>query len=869
MILICQNLRNNLQHPNEYIRGVTLRFLCRIREEELLEPLVPSVLANLEHRHSYVRKSAVLALAAIYRLPKGELLAPDAPELVERLLQQEQDASARRNAFAMLATADPDRALAYLFANADRVVEWGDVLQAAALDLVRRVCAARPEQKPRLIKVALALLAARSPAVLYDTASTLVALSAAPTAVRAAAGCFARLLVGQSDINVKLVALDRLEALKARHPEVVAELLMDLLRALATPNLDVRRRVLEVALDLVAARSVAAVVGVLRKEAARTQSHELEGAAEYRSLLVRAIHRCAVRFPAVAASVLHLLMDFLADAGAGAGSGLDVAHFIREIAETNPALHDDIVARLLDTFPTVRAPRVAACALWVLAEHCASSAEAAGALEMLRGCLGPLPLVREAGAAEGEGPEAAAAAADAAAAVAPPARAARPAVLPDGTYATQTAIPTGEERAAATPAGRGDEAVPSLRAALLGGDFFLGAVLASALTKLVLRLRANGDAPEAELNRRAAEAMLVIAAAMRLGESPGAAAHPLDDDSRARMATCLRVLAAPPGEAAGAAAVWLEGSRAAFQRLLADKAAREAAEARREAAALEAQPDEAIEFRALKSRRGAGGAADGAASAEAELAAATGAAEAGGAAGAARLARVVQLTGLSDPIYAEAYVTVHRYDIVLDVAVVNRSAATLQNVTLELATMGDLRLVERPASHTLAPGAARTIRANIKVSSTETGAIFGNLAFEPAGKAERAVVVLNDVHIDIMDYIAPAACADAAFRAMWAEFEWENKVAVNTAIADPRAFLAHIAASTNMRVLTPAAALEGECGYLAANLYARSVFGEDALVNVSVEVLPEGRLGGYIRIRSKTQGIALSLGDKLIVKSKG
>jgi hypothetical protein len=49
-ILICQNLRNNLQHPNEYIRGVTLRFLCRIHEEEIIEPLVPSILANLEHR---------------------------------------------------------------------------------------------------------------------------------------------------------------------------------------------------------------------------------------------------------------------------------------------------------------------------------------------------------------------------------------------------------------------------------------------------------------------------------------------------------------------------------------------------------------------------------------------------------------------------------------------------------------------------------------------------------------------------------------------------------------------------------------------------------------------------------------------------
>ena len=68
------------------------------------------------------------------------------------------------------------------------------------------------------------------------------------------------------------------------------------------------------------------------------------------------------------------------------------------------------------------------------------------------------------------------------------------------------------------------------------------------------------------------------------------------------------------------------------------------------------------------------------------------------------------------------------------------------------------------------------VRANIKVSSTETGAIFGNLVYEATGYADRSVVVLNDIHIDIMDYISPAYCADVQFRAMWAEFEWENKV---------------------------------------------------------------------------------------------
>ena len=62
------------------------------------------------------------------------------------------------------------------------------------------------------------------------------------------------------------------------------------------------------------------------------------------------------------------------------------------------------------------------------------------------------------------------------------------------------------------------------------------------------------------------------------------------------------------------------------------------------------------------------------------------------------------------------------------------------------------------------------------MSSTETGAIFGNIVYESTAYADRSVVVLNDIHIDIMDYISPASCPDVQFRSMWAEFEWENKV---------------------------------------------------------------------------------------------
>ena len=63
--------------------------------------------------------------------------------------------------------------------------------------------------------------------------------------------------------------------------------------------------------------------------------------------------------------------------------------------------------------------------------------------------------------------------------------------------------------------------------------------------------------------------------------------------------------------------------------------------------------------------------------------------------------------------------------------------------------------------------------------------------------------------------------------------------------------------STNMKSLTPDKALSGECGFMAANLYAKSIFGEDALANVSLEknpAKPDATVTGHIRIRAKSQG---------------
>lgn len=68
-------------------------------------------------------------------------------------------------------------------------------------------------------------------------------------------------------------------------------------------------------------------------------------------------------------------------------------------------------------------------------------------------------------------------------------------------------------------------------------------------------------------------------------------------------------------------------------------------------------------------------------------------------------------------------------------------------------------------------------KATVKVASTENGIIFSTIAYDVHGStSDRNCVYLDDIRIDIMDYIIPGSCTDTEFRQMWAEFEWENKV---------------------------------------------------------------------------------------------
>lgn len=67
------------------------------------------------------------------------MVVQDAPEMIERFLATEQDVSSRRNAFMTLAAHAQDRAVRYLYEHVDQITGWGDIMQMAVLELIRKV----------------------------------------------------------------------------------------------------------------------------------------------------------------------------------------------------------------------------------------------------------------------------------------------------------------------------------------------------------------------------------------------------------------------------------------------------------------------------------------------------------------------------------------------------------------------------------------------------------------------------------------------------------------------------------------------------------------------------------------------------------
>eukprot|EP00299_Pterocystis_sp_00344_P020092 c9895_g1_i2.p1 GENE.c9895_g1_i2~~c9895_g1_i2.p1 ORF type:complete len:923 (+),score=252.80 c9895_g1_i2:39-2807(+) len=822
MILVCNAMRNDLNHPNEYIRGCTLRLCTKLREKEILEPLIPSITGNLSHRHSFVRRNAILTVFAVFKtFPE---LIPDAANLVANMLEGESDLNAKRNGFLMLFHCDQDKAIAFMNRILDQVPSMGDGTQLVVLELTRKICRARPQEKTKFIKCIILLMETASQSVLFECASTLVAISSAPTAVRAATGCYAQLLRSHGDNNVKLIVLDRLSELRSVNLACLQECVLDLLPVLQSPSSDVQKKAIELILALVTPRTANEVVSNIKKELLRLPQQSTS-----KQLFIQALQECALRFSDVAPTALSVFSDFIGDSASE--NATEVVSFARSVVAAFPDLRASVLEKIVEAFDDIKSASVYRSVLWILGQHCTTASEISAAFNAIIAALGQFPLLSE--PSDNSAPED----------TQRKDTSSGPVLLADGTYKSQSA-------ASSAPATTKPQ--ETFRDFLTSSSF-LGTSLSSALVKLVVKARQIKLDAES-LNRMIAQSSLVIVGVIRLGTSPQTKVY-LDGCSLQKLYFNLRVLHESSPELLR---TFLSQWDQAFAEFVKSNATSHNQLQPEKEPTSHVQVDDLITFRQLK-------ATSALTQLEIEDQEFSGARHATGGSSndfISRLNNITQLTGISEPIHVEVLTTVHQFDLVLDFLFINRTNDTLENILLDLVMSGPLEACERLQPFKLASKQQVSLKVSVKIKAAEKSSVVGTVTFDAKpGSGESGSIDLAEVPISVVNLLRPAKCANHEFVSMWADFEWENAVPLTTSFTDVGDVLQHLIAKTHVECLTSRDALEGDPELLCAKLFAKTVFDEALLISVCFEKQETGKVGGCVRIRSKEKGVALVVGD--------
>ncbi|EEA05784.1 coatomer beta subunit protein, putative [Cryptosporidium muris RN66] len=917
MILVCNALRNDLQHPNEYIRGSTLRLLCNLRFLKIIQPLIEAILANLGNRHSYVRRNAVMCIYSIIRTFGIELI-PHATDEIEKLLLIEGDVSTKRNAFLVLTNCDVDRSLRYILSIQDNIPYMGDFVQMVLLELFRKIYRGYPHHRNTLLQLIVNIVQYGSPAIAFEGANTLITIgySTSTNSIKTAIQAYINLLLTHSDNNVKFMILSRLSQIT--HLTSVLYLLqqyfiLDILRVLlCTTSQSILIKILDMILSsLLTKDNCMETFNFLMKHLqtinssfsnSSTQS-EVRQLQQSQLTVLRSLHSITRKYPQITSQQLfEVSISYLGNNDAIFVN--EVMQFLREMVISHPNLHSEITQKLLCQLVYIQFSKPIRTCLWIISEYKGHDKESIQKIvDMIYKLLIPLPLhikcnhrTDESKIEKIENNSNVVT---------------KTIILEDGSYATQDIINHSIENTSKIDNINNfniDNESYLRKLITNDNDLLLIACLGVSLIKIILIPTYNNNEINLPIHTYN-QALYMIVCFLKYSINEKSSGGYMNDTTR-RLRQCLHTIksiynnieSGGSNEPTSNIIKLRDELFSTGDNLNFDNSSQTISqigdeyEVQHEPIKVR-QPFTTLNFRQLKEKVMLSGydllqVEDDIDQYEDPFKICTKNPNNTDIIDCNSLKRIYPITGLDDPVYIEVIVQVQQHDVLLELIIMNRANTALQNIQIEIYPYGNLQIVEKPQNiNHLDPSEVVHLYSTVQVQSIETGILFGFVTFQlkPSGNSQlntniysNDTVVLNEINIDLIDFISCKTIPPSLFRQLWAEFEWENKIPIHTFCTSFVHFLKFIMSQTKLSLIgvnpndindtdSYINKMSENSSFFAANLYSKSIFGEDALVNISLEKQHTSNnsnenktIIGTVRIRSRTQGIALSLGDRIV-----
>ena len=864
IILLCNGIRKDLDSPNEYIRGRTLRLLTKLPYKEILENVKAAVFDNIKHVHPYVRSNAIMCVLSFIDNFGVDIVPDSLPDDLKEIILKDTDTATRRNAYVLYSRISPMESLSLTqeIMENNEISELGDLFALCIVENLRKLNKIFPQKSSNFIHLLLELSVHKSHSVLFEIGSLLLEISSNPNVVSSAVNILCSLLHEERDNNTLIIILKKLYNIKNRHGEILQEQILTFAN-LINLNYAVELRNLSFKLidELITESTITQVFDKFMNIFTQLNSvNESEFTIELKSSMLKCMLKNIIKFPKIDKMYILFVLEknitFKKDK-------LFVYSQISTIKqlftvynksedENSILILNEMLKKIIKLFEEIDQYEIMETCIWILANYSKDVPLLQQSFDLILKNLGDLnfefleeELTLEKMDSDIINNDSA------------KRTVTKTVILPDGTYGTVTEILDVKEI-------KKQKEFKYLRKFILETSFYFSANLVSALTNIIFKMnKLKFD----KFKIYYFNTLNIICAILKMNSK----LIYKDPDNTNHIKMCLKFLLSNNNTIYDEWNSYMQK----YEKQL--KLAQEQTKLEQELSNIKSkdfknnQPDDFISFRHCKiydpdnpdlgedesdmnlinkqnveindelfNTNSSSRESDN------------------------KKRRFVEvLSGTEDPLFVEAEVNIYTYDLSIEFTIKNKSKNALQNVSLQLFVPKEFSIIEKPPIFTLEPNETVHVRSSVKFTKTINAYIFGQISFNNF-KGENSFMHLSGLFIELLSTYKENI-SDLDFRKNWSDYTWEHNVMIVSRKKKFSECVNELIKGLNMTLVSPKTIemINDEFPFMVCNLYAKTKLGENALVNLSVERSKDNKIIGSCFIRSKTKDFMTGLGEKI------
>ena len=876
IILLCNGIRKDLDSPNEYIRGRTLRLLTKLPYKEILENVKAAVFENIKHAHAYVRSNAIMCILSFIDNFGVDIVPDSLPDDLKDIILKDNDTATRRNAYVLYSRISPMESLSLTqeIMENNEISELGDLFALCIVENLRKLNKIFPQRSSNFIHLLLELSVHKSHSVLFEIGSLLLEISSNPNVVSSAVNILCSLLHEERDNNTLIIILKKLYGIKNRHGEILQEQILTFANLInLNYAIELRKLSFELIDELITESTITQVFDKFINIFTQLNSvNESEFTIDLKNSMLKCMLKNIIKFPQIdkmySLFVLEKNLTFKKDK-------LYVYNQIKSIRElfTVYSKKDDekcqniikeMLNKIIKLFEEIDQYEIMETCIWILANYSTELSLLKQTFDLIMKNLGDLDFENYENENILQNIDENNNKSDSSKRTIT-----KTVVLPDGTYGTVTEVLDVKEI-------KKQKEIKYLRKFLLETTFYFSANLVSGLTNIIFKMK---KLEFDKYNIYYFNTINIICSILKMKSK----LVYKDPDNTNHIQMCLKFLLTNNDTIYEEWNQYMQKYENSLK-IEQDKSKKEEEQLylKKNKDFINNQPDDFISFRHCKmydpdnfdvedddnilninkntnlEKDNDDDNIDEQNSLLNSLSFGTNRETSN------KKRRFIEvLSGSEDPLFVESVVNIYTFDLSIEFTIKNKSKNALQNVSLQLFVPKEFSIIEKPPIFNLEPNETVHVRSSVKFTKTINAYIFGQISFNNF-KGENSFLHLSGLFIELLSTYKENI-SDLDFRKNWNDYTWEHNVMIVSRKKSFSECIKELMKGLKMTLVFPKSIdlINDDYPFMVANLFAKTKLGENALVNISVEKSKDNKIIGTCVIRSKTKDFMTGLGEKI------